>query len=160
MPPLFQVGPLDPLDLGESGTYEPILTADASNPSLGSEGFLLGNWLRTLTRKVDVWVEGALAGSGANVGSGSWSISLPFEVDTGVHRVGSLAAVPSIIGYGRIRVPSGGTPLNVIAVCWTSSNTLFYATTDAGSIGAPDVNTSTTFEFKFEYMIEPGSSPL
>lgn len=155
MPNLFHVGPLHPEQLGATDSYSPALTADVSNPSLGSEGFIQGHWLRTLTRKVDVWVEGALAGSGANVGSGSWSISLPFEVDTGVHRVGSLAAIPSIIGYGRIRVPSGGTPLNVIAVCWTPLTTLFYATTDSGSIGSSDVNTSTTFEFKFEYMIEP-----
>lgn len=160
MPLLFPVTRVEPEDIGAIDSYQPVLTADVSNPNLGSEGFIQGQWLRTLTRKVEVWVEGGLGGSGASVGSGTWLVSLPFQVDTGFHRIGFLGSVPSIIGYGRVRVPSGGTPLNVIAVPSTPTTAAFYTTEDAGSIGAPDTNTSTTFEFKFEYVIEAGATPL
>lgn len=133
--------------------YDVELTASTSNPTLGGSGFIQGHYVIEYGTRVHAWVEGELGGSGANVGSGTWFISLPLAADTTIHRFGSAAAVASTIGHGRLRVPSGGTARNVEALLFTPTTVLFYRSDSAGSIDHTDVNTSTSFSMQFSYLI-------
>lgn len=79
--------------------YVPALTADTTNPSLGTGGSLVGKYYKIFDQ-IFTWGEFRF-GSGASIGSGVYRISLPFRARTLIS-VNNPFDSPIPVGTGQV----------------------------------------------------------
>lgn len=83
-------------------TYTPSLTADVTNPNLGSQGTSEGLYTLLPNNFVNGMFKIRADGSGINAGSGTYRISLPFDIDSSFHIITTSGnAVFPILGWMR-----------------------------------------------------------
>ena len=82
-------------------TYTPILTGDGSNPALGVAGFIRGFYYKIFDQ-IYTWGEFRFGTSGIGIGSGTWSIDLPFPAKTLLGFTDTFGSSP-IVGNGVVR---------------------------------------------------------
>jgi hypothetical protein len=86
-----------------SGTYTPALTATTTNPTLGTDSTVTGIWHRS-GHLLSVWVKIVFGSSGVIAGSGSYRVSLPFDVDLSIY--------PTLVVLGSGFAIDSGTNAN------------------------------------------------
>lgn len=86
--------------VGDQSSYTPQLTADTTNPNLGSGATRFGLY-RELGDVVDLWIT-IIFGTGSTAGAGRYVISLPTAVSNDL-RVSGGGGQGSIVGHGYVR---------------------------------------------------------
>ncbi len=106
-------------------TYTPAFTGLTSNPSIGSTGVLRGFYY-TLFDQVYTWGEFKFNGTGSNKGSGTYSISLPFNVKSSIAPSGVPGAGPILGNAVAIRA-SVATDRQPMVAQLRTVNTIVFA---------------------------------
>lgn len=119
-------------DLATEGTYVPLLTASTTDPNLGADGTATANWHRNgLWFFVDF--EFQFSGTGADAGSGTFNVSLPFPADLTFHRATPSTGRSSITGVGFTRDNDNITNSRGFFCQLSNANEIFMPTSDSAS---------------------------
>jgi hypothetical protein len=105
--------------------YTPILTANGTNPTLGTTGALIQGYYFRMFDLVFTWGQ-FIFGTGMNKGSGEYAISLPFPVRTNLVQGGSLANCTPIIGNAQAYDQSDGTARQPLTVAVKTTTTVVF----------------------------------
>jgi hypothetical protein len=73
---------IDAVFRNSSHSFTPVWTADVTNPTLGTGGFVQGKWLRLHPRMVLYYYQIFMGTTGFSAGSGFYQLTLPVAVAT------------------------------------------------------------------------------
>lgn len=102
-------------------SYTPALTASTTNPTLGTGGSAVGKY-SVVGNALVADIQIAFGTSGAAAGSGTYAISLPLSVSSGIS---------GLIGFGHIKAAGVYTPVQLIWATATTFN-IYYITLAVG----------------------------
>jgi hypothetical protein len=149
--------------LDDQGTYVPALTAQTTNPTLGTGGVATGVWQRN-GHLITGWAFIRFGTSGTNAGSGAYFVSLPFPADTST-MLTSTGTLSTAMGTGYLRDNSAETTgdRQVISALRTA-DTVHLLVLDGTNIfvtnsGPFAWTVSDAISIQFSYLADPAGLP-
>jgi hypothetical protein len=127
------------------GTYIPNITSSGTQPVLGTGGASVGYYYQIFDQ-IWTWGQFRFGTSGTTFGTGSYFVSLPFEVNSLVAISSTLGASPTI-GNGYLWDASGGAGVFPVSVHLNDSNNMVFGIKNDSAAGSRAVTSTNLITF-------------